>query len=461
MGEDAGARAWGKPHEKPPWVQRACADACSACAVNDGGIQQMKRTFQVALQLLVVMLGAMTVATIAPVLAPVVAHPPQHGLLSDFSPSARSLLYGLLLGIQPLLAICSAPLLGQLSDRIGRKVILLYTMSGLALANLGMALAISTGWVVFLIASGVIRGLTAGNHAVAQAALVDSCPPERKAFYLSLSLVASSVGFLAGPLLGGWLADSTAISWSRPSLPFYVLGAGGLLTVVLLALTMPGAPRDRPKPVEPVDPLSGLRALASSFRDRNIGRVSLVFGLMQVAWAAYFLFLPMFLATTEGFSHSRIGTLMAGMGVGFLVSYGVGLPVLAQFWSSRTIARAGLLLTAAGIAGSALAGNGVLQWLLIVLTGFVVSIAYGAILTLYSDAVDATRQGQILGISIAVVSGAWAVSSMVTGYFQSISPWAPIWFATAFMTLSFVVSLALPPPKEEAGDPARSESIAA
>lgn len=421
----------------------------------------MYRTFQVALQLLVVMLGAMTVATIAPILAPLIAHPPPHGLMSDFSPSARSLLYGLLLGIQPLLAICSAPLLGQLSDRISRKAILLYTMSGLALANLGMALAIDIGWVMFLVASGVIRGLSAGNHAVAQAALLDSSPPERKAHYLGLSLVASSVGFLAGPLLGGWLADSTAIAWSRPFIPFYALGAAGFLTVVLLAFTMPGAPPDRPKTREPIDPLSGLRALASSFRDRNIGRVSLVFGLMQVAWAAYFLFLPMFLATMEGFSHSKIGTLMAGMGVGFLVSYGVGLPLLSQFWTARTIARAGLLLTAAGIVGSALAGNGVLQWLLIVLTGFVVSIAYGAILTLYSDAVDASRQGQILGISIAVVSGAWAVSSVVTGYLQAISPWVPIGFATAFMTLSFVASLALPPPQDAADGPARPERTAA
>jgi DHA1 family tetracycline resistance protein-like MFS transporter len=421
----------------------------------------MYRTFQVALQMLVVMLGAMTVATIAPILAPLVAHPPPHGLMSDFSPSARSLLYGLLLGIQPLLAICSAPLLGQLSDRISRKAILLYTMSGLALANLGMALAINTAWVMFLVASGVIRGLSAGNHAVAQAAMLDSTPPERKAHYLGLSLVASSVGFLAGPLLGGWLADSTAITWSRPFIPFYALAAAGFLTVALLAFTMPGAPPDRPKAKESIDPLSGLRALATSFRDRNIGRVSLVFGLMQIAWAAYFLFLPMFLATTEGFSHSKIGTLMGGMGVGYLVSYGIGLPVLSQFWSARTIARAGLLLTAAGILGSALAGNGVLQWLLIVLTGFVVSIAYGAILTLYSDAVDASRQGQILGISIAVVSGAWAVSSVVTGYLLAISPWMPMWFATAFMALSFVVSLALPPPPDKADGPARPEKSAA
>src|SRR5207302_1082956 len=100
---------------------------------------------------------------------------------------------------------------------------------------------------------------------------------------------------------------------------------------------------------------------------------------MQMAWAAFFLFLPTFLVVTERFSRAEIGTVMAGMGAGFLVSYAVGLPLLSKFWSARSIARAGLLLTAAGMLGGALAGQGLVQWLLIMLTGFVVSIAYGAI----------------------------------------------------------------------------------
>ena len=259
-------------------------------------------------------------------------------------------------------------------------------MTGLTLATLGIGLAISSGWVVFLFASMIISGLSAGNQAVAQAALVDLSPPDRKALYLSFALLSSSVGFLAGPLLGSWLSDAAMVPWFRPDLPFYVLSAASFLTVALLAVTLPGAPRAKPAATEALDPLSGLRALATSFRDRTIGRVSLVFGLMQMAWAGYFLFLPTFLVTMEQFSRTQIGTAMAAMGVGFLASYGVGLPLLSKYWSARTIARAGLLLTAAGMLGAVLAGAGLLQWLLIVFTGFVVSIAYGAILTLYADA---------------------------------------------------------------------------
>lgn len=400
--------------------------------------------------MLVVLVESMTMATLAPVLAPLVANPPPHGLMSDLSASSRSLVYGIALGIQPLLAVCSAPLLGQLSDRIGRKAILLYTMTGLTLAATGIGLAISSGWVVFLFASMIISGLSAGNQAVAQAALVDMSPPDRKALYLSLALLASSLGFLAGPLVGSWLSDATLVSWFRPDIPFYALGTASFVTVLLLAVTMPGARRDKSTAAETIDPLSGLRSLASSFRDRTIGRISLVFGFMQMAWAAYFLFLPMFLVTTEQFTHGQVGTLMAAMGAGFLVSYAVGLPLLSKFWSARTIARAGLLLTAAGMLGAALAGHGLAQWLLIMVTGFVVSIAYGAILTLYADAVDASRQGQILGISIAVVNFSWGVSSIVAGYLTAVSPWAPIGLAAAFMTLSFLVSLALPPPRDTA-----------
>ena len=421
----------------------------------------MHRAFNVAPPMLVVLVEAMAMATLAPVLAPLVANPPPHGLMSDLPASSRSLLYGIALGIQPLLAVCSAPLLGQLSDRLGRKEILLFTMSGLTLATIGIGLAISSGWIVFLFASMIVSGLSAGNQAVAQAALVDMSPPDRKTVYLSLALVASSFGFLAGPLVGGWLADSALVSWFRPDVPFFALGATAFLAVVMLAVAMPGTKREKPTERVPIDPLAGLRSLASSFKDRTIGRVSLMFGLMQMAWAAYFLFLPMFLASVEQFSRAKIGTAMAAMGVGFLASYAVGLPLLSQFWSARTITRIGLLLTAAGILGGVWVGAGLLQWALIMLTGFVVSIAYGAILTLYADAVDASRQGQILGISISVVCFAWGVSSIVAGYLTATSPWIPIVMASALMALSFAVSLALPPPRDKAEAPQRPERTAA
>ena len=74
----------------------------------------MHRAFRVVPPMLVVLIEAMTMSTVAPILAPIVAHPPPNGLMSDFSVSSRSLLYGMALGIQPLLAVCSAPLLGQL-----------------------------------------------------------------------------------------------------------------------------------------------------------------------------------------------------------------------------------------------------------------------------------------------------------------------------------------------------------
>src|SRR5262245_40342220 len=341
----------------------------------------MSRALWTVTPLLVVLIDAMAVAILAPVLAPLVENPPPGGLMSDLSVSARSLLYGIALGIQPLLTVLSAPLLGQLSDKLGRKSILLFTMGGLALSNIGIGLAISSGWALFLVLGRIINGVSAGNAAVAQAAMVDASIPEKKTFYLSLALLFSSLGFLAGPLLGGWLADAAIVSWFRPDVPFYVLGALSIVTVLLIALFFPSTPQaESVKTADgAIDLIAGLRSLTESFQDRTIRRISLVFLLMQMAWASYFLFLPTFLVATEGFSQAEIGTFMAVMGAGFCVSYAVGLPVLAQFWSARTITRIGLLLTGIGMLCGALAGRGLLQWLALVPTGFVVSIAYGAI----------------------------------------------------------------------------------
>ena len=144
----------------------------------------MSRALYVAPPLFVVFIDAMAVAVLAPVLAPLVENPPPDGLMSDLSPSARSLVYGIALGIQPLLVVCSAPLLGQLSDKLGRKILMLFTMIGLGLSNIGIGLAISSGWVFFLIVSRIIVGLTAGNQAIAQAAMVDVSPPREEGVLL-------------------------------------------------------------------------------------------------------------------------------------------------------------------------------------------------------------------------------------------------------------------------------------
>jgi MFS family permease len=210
----------------------------------------------------------MAMAILAPVLAPVVANPPPGGLMSDLSPQARSLVYGIALGIQPLLAVYSAPLLGQLSDRLGRKTILLFSVLGLVLANIGIGLAITSAWVSLLILGRVINGLSAGNQAVAQAAMVDVSPPEKKALFLSLILLFSSFGFLVGPLVGGLLADAAIVSWFRPDVPFYALAALSVVTVLLIMLGFPGGRRDESAATEvaAIDLGAGFRALADSFR---------------------------------------------------------------------------------------------------------------------------------------------------------------------------------------------------
>jgi MFS family permease len=289
---------------------------------------------------------------------------------------------------------------------------------------------------------------------VAQAAMVDISPPEKKALYLSLALLCSSLGFLAGPLVGGWLADDKVVPWFRPDMPFYLLGSLMGLVVLLIAVVFPRSPQAKREQGETggIDLIAGLRSLADSIWDSTIRRISILFLLMQMSWAAYFLFLPTFLVA-EGLTQAQIGTFMAVMGAGFCLSYGVGLPLLSRFWSARNITQAGLLLTAVGILGGAVAGRGVLQWLVIVPTGFVVSIAYGAILTLYVDAVDSSHQGRVLGISSAVVNLAWGLVSFVAGPLAGAAAWAPIALATVLMVLSFLVSLSVRQPVAAADFP--------
>src|SRR5690606_31927800 len=119
-----------------------------------------------------------------------------------------------------LMQFICAPVLGALSDRIGRRLVLLLSIAGLGLDYVFMALAPTLGW---LFVGRILSGMTASGFATASAYIADVTEPENRAAAFGLVGAAWGFGFIVGPALGGVLGASD------PRLPFWV--AGGLALV--------------------------------------------------------------------------------------------------------------------------------------------------------------------------------------------------------------------------------------
>jgi DHA1 family tetracycline resistance protein-like MFS transporter len=126
------------------------------------------------------------------------------------------------------------PLLGQLSDHIGRRPVLLFCLLGTSFGYVLFALGIVLQSIPLLFLSRAIDGLTGGNISVAQAVIADSTPPEKRARAFGLMGAAFGIGFIVGPFLGGTLSDPSILPWFNATTPFWFAAILSLTNAIFL-----------------------------------------------------------------------------------------------------------------------------------------------------------------------------------------------------------------------------------
>ena len=142
------------------------------------------------------------------------------------------LLVALLGAAYALPAFFAQPIIGQLSDRYGRRWLLIASFASSTMSFVLFGLGVTLGAVWLLVVARVIDGLAAGNLLVAQGAIADSSDKESRTQYFSYLAAALSLGFVFGPLLGGYLGDPEAAGWTGPSTAFYVSAVLNTLATV-------------------------------------------------------------------------------------------------------------------------------------------------------------------------------------------------------------------------------------
>jgi DHA1 family tetracycline resistance protein-like MFS transporter len=388
--------------------------------------------------LLLILVDAIGFAMLTPLLASALADGSDAGISKGLSSTQRHLVYGIATGLYPIMTFFGAPILGQLSDRLGRKAILLVCATGIAASYVVISAAFAWGSIALLMAGRMIGGLTAASQAVSLAAVVDVCRPERKDFWLSMGLLCSSLGFVLGPALSGFLSDTAILPWFNLLTPLYVTAAVAAVNVLMLALLF----HDRRQLLasSPVSLISGFKSFGAAFaRPGPLRDVSWVFLLQELAWGAYFYFIPVFLLDRYGVSGKDASYFMSVMGVGFCVSFAVAMPLLTKYCSTRVITSGSLVATSILIAISAFAPSMLVQWVLILPISVAVAVSYGALIILFTDTATEDTKGEVMGITAAINSLSFGSVSFLGGWLEGLSAGAPIYVALALMTMSWLV----------------------
>jgi MFS transporter, DHA1 family, tetracycline resistance protein len=400
----------------------------TSVAKTEGGMRPAAMRFI----LITVLIDMISIGLIVPVLPTLV------GTFGK-DPTERALWYGVVAFAFSIANFFGSPILGALSDRYGRRPVLLLGFCGLALNFFATALATHL-WV--LIAVRLVGGAMQANAGVANAYVADITAPEDRAKRFGLLGAMFGIGFIVGPVMGGFLGEISL------QLPFYVAGVFALINLLYGYFVLPESlPKDKRRMVTlaSANPIASLTKLTQL---KGVGSLVVVIALSGLAQFTMYTTWVLYTTFKFGWGPKDNGWSLFAVGIAAAVVQGYLLPRLLKKFGAPRLATIGLVSSALGYLAWGLAPAGWVMYVVISinLLGFCVT---PAIQSIVSNAADATSQGQTMG-AVASLSSLMAVLGPVLGAplmgavsHLPPSDWrvgAPFYFCAALQMASMLVA---------------------
>ena len=332
-----------------------------------------------------------------------------------------------------------SPVLGGLSDRFGRRPVVLLSNLGLALDYVLMALAPSLTW---LFVGRVISGITSASVSTAFAYIADVTPAEQRAAVFGKVGVAFGAGFILGPAVGGLLGGMD------PRLPFWVAAGLSFANTLYGWLILPESlPPDRRSPFrwKSANPLGALHLLRS---DRVLAGLSVVNFLAQVAHVVLPSTFVLYATYRYGWDTTTVGLTLAMVGICSIAVQGAAIGPMVRRFGERRALLLGLGCGAVGFLIYGAAPTGPLFWLGIPVMALW-GVAGAATQALTTQLVAPDQQGQLQGATNSVQSVSQLVGpflfTLTFAYFIGNQaplklPGAPFLLAALLMLLALLIA---------------------
>lgn len=365
-------------------------------------------------------------------------------LPAGHTPNESLIILGWLTAIYPLMQFFSTPILGQLSDRFGRKRVLSLSIAGTALGYIAFAIGIITKNIPLLFASRAFDGITGGNISVARAVVADVTAPENRTKNFGLMGAVFGMGFVFGPYIGARLAVPNVSffglfntpSWFSSATPFWFTAILSLINMVLVLWLLPETHKH----------INAKLKMAWGKSLDNIKKAALAPGL-RVIFASEFLFWGGFTFFTTffavlliqklGFKTANVGDFFAYIGVCIAISQAVVTPIVAKYLKNHQVLRFSLL----GLSGALLLQLWPQNTTQLLLVAPLIALFHGLTManvqSLISLSAGPEIQGEILGIDSSVQALAQAIPALIAGYIATMGINVPVIVGSGFVFLGW------------------------
>ena len=387
-----------------------------------------------------ILIDTLGIGILGPILPQLLGNPdsPHYLLGKDAAVGSGYIMFGFLVAVFPVMQFFATPILGQLSDRYGRKPVLALSLAGTALGYALFAIGIILRNIPLLFVARALDGITGGNLSVAQAAIADVTSPQDRTKNFGMIGAAFGVGFIIGPFLGGVLADPSVVSWFNAATPFWF--AAILATTNTLQVWLQFDETNKHMRHFDVDFMRGVGNIARAYAMPQLRPIFLTSFFFNAGFGFFISFFGVFLIHKFGFNEARIGNFFAWVGLCAIFTQLVTTRRVAAKFAEAQVLRVTLLGVSVVMLAYLLSPSP--AWLLAIvpLSSTFNGLSLANMGGLLSRSVPPQVQGEILGIGSSIQALANALPPLLGGFVAaSFAPEAPVLAAAVTMFVAWLI----------------------
>ncbi len=384
--------------------------------------------------IMTIFLDVLGVGILIPIIPQLLANPHSayYLLPAGWTFKGGLILLGWLIATYPIMQFLSTPILGQLSDRYGRKKILAFSIFGTAIGYVLFAIGILTRNLPLLFFSRGLDGITGGNLSVAQAVIADVTPPKDRTKRFALIGAAFGFGFVLGPYLGAKLGSPNLSffglfhtpHWFNPATPFWFTAALSMVNLMLILFILPETNKQlRHVKIKLTQSVHNIITAAS------YPGLRVIFPTVFLFWGGFSFFQSFFqvlLIQKLHFTQSNIGDFFAFIGIWIAITQAIITPLVAKKLKPYHVLRWSMIGSGLTLFGYLAAHNTSQLLLMTPIFAIFLGQSIANSTALVSISADKHIQGEVLGINASVQSLAQAIPAALTGYLAKLSINTPV-----------------------------------
>ncbi|HEY2811365.1 MAG TPA: MFS transporter [Rhabdochlamydiaceae bacterium] len=367
-----------------------------------------------------------------PVLAPLLLDPNLRFFSPDTIEATRTTVLGLLFALFGISQFIGSPLAGALADHYGRYKIFLVTIALSVFGYAVMALSVYTQNLSGLIVGRIITGFCSGNFSLAQSATADLTDPAHRSRAFGILIGVGGLGFVAGPWIGGKLANP---HWLAGSGAFIFAVVASIINFLFVLFFYVESYKHKAEHAR-VKLLSTFKDIGMVFHQKTLRVILTTYLLFSIGWGFYLVFSPTFLVQKFQMGPSMIGDIFAYMAlIWFFVSMFLNKELAGRFPLSKLL-MIGILFAAFGVAFFVAPSTLWPYWFIIplaILGGALSWVNLGAIISLRSSE---QMQGRALGVGGSMWSIGQIIAPLIAGPLAGWNIYSPLLLGAVILLIA-------------------------